>query len=427
MPERSERGWADGTDRPREGVQRRRWGRWALLFVAVAALAGATWGFRALEKQAPSVERGTLWIGKVRRGEFVRDVRATGTLVPKEIRWVPAPGEGRVERRAVKPGEAVTADTVLLELSNPQLEKERLDAEWAVTAAEADLKNTEADLQSQLLTQQSLLENMRSEHDVAKLASERDTQLNASGLLAQFEVKVSVAKEKELATRAGLAEKSLAVARGGMEARLATQRARLEQARALKDLRDRQWAALKVTAGVAGTVQQVLVEEGQQVAAATPLAKIAQQGELKAELRVQETQVSEVAVGQPVQVDTRNGIAPGKVSRIDPAVQGGAVLVEVLFDAELPKGARPDLSVEGTIELQRVPDALFVERPVSVNANATVPIFRIGADGMAVKAPVHFGASSSTLVQVLQGLGEGDEIVLSDAKAWELVDKLRLR
>lgn len=418
---------AEGNDRPRGGVKRRQAGRIFALALLVALLAAATWGFRALEKQAPSVEKSTLWLGTVKRGEFVKDVRASGTLVPKEVRWVPAPGDGRVERILVKPGEAVSAETVLMELSNPLLEKERLDATWAVSAAEAELKNTEAELQGQLLSQESALANMRSEHEVAKLASDRDTKLNEAGLLAAFEVKVSAAKEKELNTRVSLAQKSLASTQASMEARLATQQARVEQARALLDLRNREWAALKVTAGAAGTVQQVPIEAGQQVITGATLAKVAQQGELKCELRVQESQVSEVAPGQKVRVDTRNGIANGRVSRIEPSVQAGAVLVEVLFDEELPKAARPDLSVEGTIELMRIPDTLYVERPVTVNANATLPVFRTVADGTAIKSPVQFGAASSTQVQVIQGLVEGDQIVLGDTKQWDLVDKLRLR
>lgn len=418
---------SDGTDRPRTGVKRRQWGRWVAVLVVVAALGAATYGFKALEKQPATVERSTLWIGTVKSGEFVKDIKASGTLLPKEVRWVPAPGEGRVEKRLVKPGEAVEAGTVLLELSNPTLEKEKLDAEWALTAAEAELKNSEAELKSQILTQESALANMRSEHEVAKLASDRDTKLNAAGILADYEVKVSAAREKELSTRAGLAAKSLEAARAGMEARMSTQQARVEQARALLDLRKREWAALRVTAGAAGVVQQVLVEEGQQVMPGVTLAKVAQAGGLRAELRVQENQASEVLAGQVVQVDTRMGIVPGKVSRIDPAAQGGMVLVEVQFEGELPKGARPDLTVEGTIELARIPDTLYVERPVSVNANATVPIFRIGADGMAVKGPVHFGVASSMQVEVLQGLAAGDEIVLSDTKQWDLLEKLRLR
>lgn len=416
-----------GGDRPRADVKRRQWGRVTLGALGIAILAAATWGFRALEQQPPSVERSSLWIGAVKRGEFVKDVRATGTLVPKEVRWVPAPGEGRVEKILVKPGETVTPETVLMELSNPQLEKERLDAEWAVNAAEAELKNSEAELQGQVLAQETVLSNVRSELDVARLASDRDAKLHAAGLLAEFEVKVSAAKEKELGTRAALAEKSLASVRAGMDARLATQRARLEQARALLDLRNREFGALKVTAGAAGTVQQVPVEAGQQVSTGATLARVAQQGELKCELRVQESQVSEVAPGQPVRVDLRTGIALGRVSRIEPSVEAGAVLVEVLFEGELPKGARPDLSVDGTIELQRIPDTLHVERPVNVNANATLPIFRITPEGTAVKGPVQFGAASSTQIQVVQGLNAGDEVILGDTKQWDLVETLRLR
>lgn len=416
----------ESNDRPRAGAGKRRAGRVLLALAALALLGVATWGLRAAQQRLASVDRSTLWIGAVRQGEFLRDVRANGTLVPREIRWVPAPGDGRVERIPVKPGEEVTADTVLIELSNPQLEKERLDAEWAVNAAEAQLKNVEAELQGQLLTQESALANVRSEHEVAELQRDRDVRLQETGLLAAFEVKVSIAKEKELATRAALAAKSLLRAQESMTARLASQQAQVEQARALLDLRKRQWADLQVKAGASGTVQQIAVEVGQQVAAAATLAKVAQQGELKAELRVQETQVSDVALGQPVQVDTRNGIVPGHVSRIDPSVQAGAVLVEVLFDGPLPKGARPDLSVDGTIELQRIANTLFVERPVSVTGNATLPMFRIGKDGIAARVPVQFGSGSSAHVQVLQGLSAGDEIILSTTTQWDQVQQVRV-
>lgn len=415
-----------GSDRPRAGRGKRRLGRVVLGVLVLVLLGVATWGLRAAQGRPPRVERSTLWIGTVRQGEFLRDVRASGTLVPREVRWVPAPGEGRVERIAVKPGETVAADTVLIELSNPQLEKERLDAEWAVNAAEAQLQNVEAELQGQLLTQESALANLRSEHEVAQLQRDRDERLLATGLLASYEVKVTVAKEKDLATRVALAEKSLLRAQESMTARLASQRAQVEQARATLELRQRQWADLQVKAGAAGTVQQIAVEAGQQVAAAATLAKVAQQGDLKAELRVQETLVSDVAPGQPVQVDTRNGVVAGQVSRIDPSVQAGSVLVEVLFDAPLPKGARPDLSVEGTIELQRISNTLYVERPVSVTGHATLPMFRIGRDGLATRVPVQLGAGSSAHVQVLQGLTAGDEVILSATTQWDQVDAVQV-
>jgi len=416
----------DHPRQPRRGLRRF---RLPLAVVAIlAATLALTWAFRTLAQAVPLVEQQTLWLGVVKQGELLREVRAMGALVPEAIEWISAPGEGRVREVHVKAGQEVAPGDLIISLSNPVLEQEKTDAEWQLHAAEAALQNLRAEMDTQLIAEQSNLKNLEADRQVATLQQDRDRRLAAAGLLADYEVKVSDAKAIALNARATLAGEALAKTRQSIAARLAVQEATLEQARARLALRASQFAALTVVADTPGVLQQVLVERGQQVQTATPLAKLAQAGGLKAELRVPEVQASEIAPGQAVRIDTRNGIVTGSVARIDPAVRDAAVLVEVALPEELPRGARPDLSVEGIIELARIPSTLHVTRPANINPGATARLFKVDpATRTLIRVPVQFGAMSATDIQVTAGLAEGDQIVLSEMTKWDQHDHLRLR
>ena len=407
----------------------RRWiWRGLIAAVGVALLAGATVAISSLKRAAPVIDADTLWTGTVERGELLREVLGNGTLVPKEVRWIPAPNEGRVERILARPGEKVEAATVIIELSNPVLERDALDAQWQLAAVEAELRNLRAQLDSERLAGEEAVVTADGAHEVAKLAVERDQKLFDSGLLAQQNLSVSLALARELKTRHEFAERRLVTGKSAAEAQLASQEARVEQFQALIRLRQKQVDDLEVKAGAVGVVQQVLVEEGQQVTRATSLAKVVRPEELKAELKVSETQTRDIAVGQLVNVDTRNGVTPGHVVRIDPAVQNGTVLVEVALDGPLPKGARPDLSVQGTIEIERLANVLHTGRPVSARADTRIGLFKLEPGGRgAVRKPVLLGKMSVHAVQIIEGLEEGDRIILSDMSKWEHVDRIRLR
>lgn len=406
-----------------------RWVRRVVVVVVVAAvLAVTTVALSRLERAAPVVEADTVWMAVVERGELVRQVRGNGTLVPEEVWWIPAPSEGRVEGIHLKPGEAVEPDTVIMDLGNPVLERDLLDAEWELSAAEAGLENLEADLSNRQLEQEETLAVVESERHVAKLQVDRDRQLFEEGLLAEHDLDISLAKSGALETQAGLIKRRLAKMRETVDAQLAVQQAKVEQFRALVALRRDQLEALHVKAGTVGALQQLLVEVGQPVTTATTLAKIGRPDELKAELEVSETQMRDVQVGQPVEIDTWNGVVQGRVARIDPAVVAGTVTVEVTLEGALPKGARPDLSVEGVIEIERLADVLHVGRPVGARPETSISLFKLGPEGdLAVRTPVQLGRSSVNAIEVVQGLDEGDRVIVSDMSKWEAVDKVRLK
>jgi HlyD family secretion protein len=349
----------------------------ALLLVAV------TLGLAQLEPAAPKVERATLWIDAVRRGPFVREVRGNGTLVPEEIRWIPALSDARVERILMLPGARVEPDSVLLELSNPEVESRAKDAELALAAAEADLRAFAVRLDHQLLDQQAAAAAVRADFLQSQLEAESNDELAREGLVSQLQAKISRLRADEAATRKELEARRLESAAGSNAAQLAAQRARVEQLRGLADLRRRELASLHVRAGAAGVLQAIAVQPGQQVAPGTNLARVADPGRLKAELRVPETQARDVVIGLPAKVDTRNGVVPGRVIRVDPAVVAGTVLVDVALEGELPRGARPDLSVDGTIVIDEVADALTVGRPAFGQPDSRVTLFKLNPDGHA--------------------------------------------
>ena len=379
-----------------------------------------------LEPAAPSVNRATVYMDTVKRGSMLRQVRGPGTLVPEEIRWISARTDGRIERRAL-PGIKVEADTILLEMSNPELEQEAMDAKFQLLAVEAEFADLKVQLQSQFLNQRADAANIQAEYHQARLQAEADKKLHEEGIVGDLIVQLSSVRAKELAIRHELEQQRLEIASESVEAQLAARRARVEQFRALAELRHEQVRALKVRAGIDGVLQQVPVEEGQQVTPGTILAKVAQPDKLKAELRIAETQAKDIEVGQKATIDTRNGLIEGEVIRVDPAVQQGTVQVDVALIGPLPKGARPDLSVDGTVELERLVDILYVGRPAYGQAESTIGLFRILEDGKtAVRVQVQLGRSSVSTIEIVQGLNESDEVILSDTSAWDSYDRIRL-
>ncbi len=414
-------------DIPRKSKARsRQMKRIAYALVAAVALAGITVAVSRMKPAAPSVERGTLYMDTVKRGNMLRQVRGLGTLIPEDIRWIPTASEGRVERILVKAGAVVSADTVLLELSNPQLEQEAVEAETQLQGALAEYTSLKVRLQSQLLDQKASAATIRADYSTAKLQAEVNEELAKKGLIADLSNKVSKVRAEELETRNDIEEKRLGINAEATKAQLAVQQARVDQLKALAQLRRQRVDQLRVRAGLDGVVQQLPVEVGQQVTPGTNLARVADPGRLKAELRIAETQAKDIMIGQPVSVDTRNGIIAGTVARIDPAVQNGTVTVDVGLTGELPKGARPDLSVDGTIELERLDQVLYVGRPVHGQENSLVGMFKVDPDGKgATRVTVKFGRSSVNHIEIIDGLKEGDQVVLSDTSAYDSSDRIQ--
>ncbi|HEX9636853.1 MAG TPA: HlyD family efflux transporter periplasmic adaptor subunit [Acidobacteriota bacterium] len=384
-------------------------------------------GLSRLKPAAPTVERATVWIDTVKRGPMIRQVRGLGTLVPEEIRWIPAASEGRVEQILVLPGTEVKADTVLLELSNPELEQTALEAELQLKAAEAGYTDLKVRLRSQLLDQQALVATAEARQKEAQLRAEADRELAKDGLTSMMNLKISEAQSEEMGIRLKIEKERLEISAESFEAQLAVKQAEVDQQRALYLLKREQLRALRVTPGLNGVLQQMEVQVGQRVTPGTMLAKVAQPDKLKAELRIAETQAKDIMLGQPAMIDTRNGVIEGKVTRIDPAVQNGTVTVDAALIGPLPKGARPDLSVDGTIELENLADVVFVGRPAYGQSDSVVGLFKLEAEGdSAVRTPVKLGRSSVNTIEILDGLQPGDRVILSDMSQWDSVDRVRL-
>ena len=400
------------------------------IVLAVAGGAGlllVTLGLSRLKPAAPSVDRGTVLIDEVKRGPMLRQVRGLGTLVPEEIRWVVATTEGRLERIVVLPGTPVTSDTLILEMSNPEVELAALDAEAQLRQAEAQLTELKVRLESTHLDQEGAAARAQSEFIQAKLRAETDQQLFDQGLIADLTRQLSRTAADEMAKRDAFERKRLEIADAAIQAQLAVQETTVEQRRAMARLRRNQANALQVRAGITGMLQQVPVEVGQRVAPGTNLARVAQPEKLKAVIRIAETQAKDVQIGQVASVDTRNGVVAGHVKRVDPAVQNGTVTVDVAMDGALPKGARPDLTVDGTIELERLADILYVGRPAQGQPESTIGLFRLDPDSNeALRTKVKLGRASVNTVEVVDGLKVGDKVILSDTSAWDAVDRIRL-
>jgi HlyD family secretion protein len=397
--------------------------------IFVIALGGITFGVTRLKPAAPSVEAATLWPGTVKRGPMRVDRRGLGTLVPEEKLVVPATTDGRVAKRLLLPGQdaVVKPDTVLMILDSPELVNAMVDAEYQLKTAEATYTDTQMTLEKQGLDQKATAATVNADYKQAKLTADRDMQLAKEGLIPDLQEKLSAVKAEELEQRCKLEQERLAFQKQQVQAQLAAQRAKIDQLRAMYELKKSQVEALKVKAGTNGIMTELLVEVGQRVTAGTALARITQPWKLKAELKIAETQAKDIAIGQDAEIDTRNGVIPGKVSRIDPSVINGTRTVDVRLIGALPPGAVPDLSVDGTIEVENLKDVVFVERPVFGQANTTITLFKYDPDSKgAMRVPVKLGRVSVTLVEVLDGLKVGDRVILSDMSAWDGRDRIRL-
>ena len=384
-------------------------------------------GVARLQPAAPGVERATLWIDTVQRGPMIRQVRGSGTLVPEDLRWIPAATSGRVERIIVQPGSEVTASTIVLELSNPALEQELQDAQLKVKSAEASLANLRVQLETEQLQREASTSIIEADYQKAALQAEVNQQLASKQLVSALTLQQSQLDEKLLASRYDIARKQLVKGLESTEARLAAEQSTVDQFRALMRLKERQVDELNVRAGLAGVLQIVPVEIGQQVAPGTNLARVANPSRLKAELKIAETQARDIQIGQLVSIDTRNGLVDGRVVRIDPSVQNGTVTVDVTLVGALPRGSRPDLTVDGTIELERLDDVLFVGRPALGQEQSSVGVFKLDPDGTASRTQVKIGRMSVDKVELVSGLNQGDQVVLSDMSAWDAYDRVRLQ
>ena len=413
----------------RTGIaEKKRRNRWIIAAAGIVAAAAVTVVVAGLDPAAPAVDRDTVWIGTVERGTFERQVRGHGKLVPENLRWVQARTTGRVEVIHVDPGHRVAADGVILELSNPEIERSAIDAENALLRAEAELESLRVTLISSELDQRARAAEVDAEYIGASLLAEANRELSDKGLVSDIQLRSSEAMAQALATRQEIEAQRLEMNSEASRAFLAAQRAEVEQHRALYNLRTEQLDALAVRAGIAGVVQEVPVEIGQQVATGTMLAKVAEPTRLQAELRVPATRARDVRPGQAVSVDTRNGLVDGTVTRVDPSVHEGSVMVEVRLDGSLPDGARPDMAVDGAIQIERLTDVLYVGRPVQSQENATIGLYRLEGDGKhALRVRVELGSSSVDTIEIVDGLREGDRVILSDTSRWDEHEKIRLR
>ncbi len=413
----------------RTGIaEKKRRNRWLMAAAGTVAVAAVTFAVASLDPAAPAVDRDTVWIGTVERGTFEQKVRGHGRLVPENLRWVQARTTGRVEIVHVEPGRRVAADGVILELSNPEVERSAIDAENALRRAKAEMDSLRVTLISKELDQRARVAEVDADSIRASLQAEANRELFDKGLISDIQLRSSEAVAQALATRQEIEVQRLTMNAEGNRALLAAKRAELEQQRALYRLRTEQLNALAVRAGIAGVVQEVPVEIGQQVAPGTMLAKVAEPTRLKAELRVPATRARDVRPGQKVSVDTRNGLVDGTVTRVDPSVQEGSVMVEVRLDGALPNGARPDMAVDGAIQIERLTDVLYVGRPVQSQENATVGLYRIEDDGKhARRVRVELGRASVDTIEIVEGLREGDRVILSDTSRWDDNERIRLR
>lgn len=416
-------------DRPRENTRRMRLLRRAtygiVAFGLVAALAIVP---SRLKPAAYPVERSSIWTGTVETGSMTREVKGQGTLVPVDVLWIPAATDGRVERRFAQAGDRVTPETVLLVLANPELQLAALDAEYEWKAGEARLVDLQVQLRSERLNQEAEAARLDAEYQTAALRAHRDTSLNNEGLLVDLTAKTSQLAVEQLAKRKEIEAKRMAITHEAVEAQLAAQSANVARLEALRQFRRAQVEALSVKAGVAGVLQELSVEVGQRVSAGAILAKVVQPSRLKAELRIAETQANDVTIGQNAVIDTRNSTIQGVVSRVDPSAREGTVTVDVKLQGPLPAGARPDLSVTGTIEIEHLTGITYMPRPTGGQTGATVGLYRVDADGIhATRVPVKLGRASATTIEVLEGLAVGDQVILSDTATWDRHDRIQLR
>lgn len=415
--------------RGEEVVRSRKRKRLLLTVVAVLVIGGITLGVSRLKPAPPSVEFGTLWPDKVKRGSMLRQVRGLGSLVPtpEAISAISAMTDVTVERIICLAGTVVKNDTVIMELSNPQVVQEAMDADEQLKSAEADFQNTRAKVNSDLGQLKQDAATVKADYEDAKRTADSNRELVKIGVLSQQVLQTSVGKEEELATRYKIEQERIALSEKAMETQLAVAQAKIDQMRALDQFKHKQLEALKVRAGIPGVLQDVPVSVGQRAPQGTILAHVVQPEHLKAELKIPETQAKDLEIGQRAEIDTHNGIIQGSVMRIDPAAQNGTFTVDVQLEGQLPKGARPDLSVDGTITMEKLDNVLYVGRPAFGQEKSTVSMFKIEPDGKtAIHVPVELGRSSVNSIEIIRGLKEGDEVILSDMSRWDNVDRIKL-
>jgi HlyD family secretion protein len=414
--------------RPEFKTQKR---RRQIILAAVVGLAvlAVTVGISRLKPAAPTVERGTVWTDTVKRGPMVRQVRGIGSLVPTQesVRQIPAETEATVVRIRVLPGSQVEADTILLEMINSQTEQAAVDALLQLKAAQAEYQSLRVKLESDLMNQKAGAATVNADHNQAERQAETDKSLYELGVISGLAYKSSKGKADELTTRDNLETQRLTANQKAIESQMAQQQAKVEQMRVLAQLKQKQLDALKVRAGIKGVLVDLPLQVGQHVSPGAMLAKVVEPDHLMATIKIAETQARDVQIGQPASVDTHNGIVAGTVMRVDPAVQNGTVTVDLKLAGELPKGARPDLSVDGTIDLERLDNVLFVGRPAFGQESSTVSLFKLIPDGHeALRVPVKVGRASVNSIQVIEGLHEGDTVILSDMSRWDNTDRIRL-
>jgi HlyD family secretion protein len=399
------------------------------LIAALVVLVGVTVGISRLKPAAPTVDRSTIWTDTVKRGSMLRQVRGLGSLIPshEDVRQIPAETEATVIRIDKLPGSQVTADTVLVEMVNPQLEQEALDAQLQVKAAEAEYQSLKVKLQSDLMDQRAGAATVNADYNEAQRQAQTDKSLYDLGVISGLAEKASAGKAQEMTTRDKIEDDRLKINEKAIASQLAVQQAKVDEMRALAGLKQTQLQRLKVQAGVDGVLVELPLQVGQHVLPGTELAKIVQPNHLMAELRIPETQARDVQIGEPASIDTHNGVITGEVSRVDPAVQNGTVTVDVKLTGELPKGARPDLSVDGTIDLEKLDNVLYVGRPAFGQESSTISMFKLDASGNAAsRVQVKTGRASVNQIQIDTGLKEGDTVILSDMSRWDNTDRVRL-
>lgn len=398
-----------------------------LAVLGLIALAGTTFALMRLKPAAPSVDAGTLFRGPVQRGPMDRNVHGIGRLTPEEIVFLPAPVDSRIVKINHRAGETVKANDVIMVMSNPDIELEAEKAQWSERAENAKLSDLRVTLESTKLDQRATLAQLESDYTQAKLTADRDLELTRLGLKSDLESRLSVDKAEQLAKRLALQKQRLEISDDSIKAQIAEEEVAVDEAKADYEVQRKHAEDLNIRANVDGVVQEVPVEVGQRVPAGTILAKVAQPTKLKAELKIAETQMRDIIVGQEASIDTRNGLIPGHVIRIDPAAQNGVVLVDVKLEGPLPPGSRPELSVDGTIELERLPDVVFVQRPVFAQQGQTASVFKVDPDGKgATQVKVKFGRASVNAIEVVEGLRPGDNVILSDMTQWDSQPRIRL-
>jgi HlyD family secretion protein len=416
--------------RPESVIRKKKIKRALYAVAGVTVVLLITVGVSRLQPAAPSVEWGTLWPDTVKRGPMTRQVRGTGTLVPEDTRWIPAMTAGRVDRILLRSGAQVKPDSIIMELSNPELEQTVTEARLSWESAQAQLTNRQAELESALLTQRATAAQVEAEYRQAELRAQADAALEKDGLVDSLTAKISRSRADDLDNRYKIEQKRLEMAEKTLRSQLAVQEAEVSRLRAAYDLRLTQLDKLRVRAGINGVLQTIgtptaPVEVGAQLNAGTSVARVADPSRLKAELRIPETQAKDVEFGQLAEVDTRNGIVKGKVSRIDAAAVNGTVTVDVTLEGELPRGARPDLTVDGTVELERLPDVVHMGRPAFGQENSTIQVFKVMPNGEGIRTQVQLGKSSVNTIQIVKGLNPGDRVILSDMSSWDAHDRVR--